>query len=120
MKTTVTSLILHAVSVFIPYQGVALSVLVSQSGDKSETKHEAYVGVTQGQREENARSWGVPRSTRVAVVPWPWSRWPIGILFDGNRGLVVKREGEFKTGHSGLLLKGRLVLFSLKKRRQAA
>lgn len=43
-----------------------------------QTKHGAYVRVIQGQPEKNARSWGVSRSVRVAVVPWPLSRWPVG------------------------------------------
>lgn len=112
------SLTLHAPSVFIPHRGVAPSAPVSRSGDSSETKHGAHVGVTRGQREKNARSWGVLRSTGVVVVPWPWSRWPIGSLFDKNRGLTGQREGEFKIWHSSLLLKGRLVLFPFSKKKK--
>lgn len=55
-------------------------VLQTQDTPQCQTKHGAYVGVTQGQPEKNARSWGVSRSVRVAVVPWPLSRWPVGSL----------------------------------------
>ncbi len=54
--------------------------LQTQDTPQCQTKHEVYVGVGQGQPEKNARSWGVSRSVRVAVVPWPLSRWPVGSL----------------------------------------
>lgn len=46
----------------------------------------------------------------MAVVPWPQSRWSLARLFDENRGLKGKREGEFKAGRSGLLLKRKTCL----------
>lgn len=85
-KRTVTSSThcLHVPAVFMPCRGVAHSSLLARVPDprhpQCQTKHGAYVGVTQGQPENNARSWGVSTSVRVAVVPWPLSRWSVGSL----------------------------------------
>lgn len=56
---------LHAPTVFIPKLrcGPFLNVQLrsDQRNTQCQTKHGAYVRVTQGQPEKNARSWGVSR-----------------------------------------------------------
>lgn len=121
-KKTVASLArrLNVPTVFIPCRGVAHSSPSTRTPDprhtQCQTKHGAYVGVTQGQPEKNARSWGVSRSVRVAVVPWPPSRWPVGSLLTRTED---RREGggRVQTGRSGVQLKRRLVLLFSKNSR---
>ena len=60
---------------------------------RCQTKHEAWVGVIQGQPEKNARSQGVSRSVGVAVVPWPLSRWPVGNLLTRTEDWRGRGEG---------------------------
>ena len=56
------------------------------------------MGVTQGQPEKNARSWGVSRSVKGASGPLAPEQMACRKPIDGNRGLKGKREGEFRPG----------------------
>lgn len=95
----------------MPRCGLFLAGNPDSRHTQRQTKHEAYVGVAEGQSEKNARSWGVWRSVGVAVVSWPPQQMACRKPFlTRTEALKKKREGGFEIGRSALQLKGGFVL----------
>lgn len=85
-------------TVFIPCWGMGplLFHAPNPGQNQCQTKHGAYMGVTQGQPEKNAGSRGVSRRNGVAVVPRPPSRWPVGNPLTRTEDWRDRGRGEFR------------------------